>query len=176
MRSLHRLGLFSSIFASTVFGVDIRRLDGSTESKSSLKKMLRIRPRVLESGETEVDDGKQESDCNKLLYTSISFMIEEAENLPVPDSPTIMYASLTWDLDDTIETTMGNETKTQVKRRSTTDTVTESRRQANWEDDGYFEFDNVCGEDKMIIEIYEENSGYVVTSKPFSVSLLSCSI
>jgi hypothetical protein len=153
------------------------RMDGSIEqqfisSLSSRKNKIRMKPRVLGGSEVEVDDGphSSEDECSKLLYTSISFMVEEAENLPCPDSPTEMYTSLLWSTGAVTENTANNVTTTEATTRTTSDTVSLSKRSADWENDGYFDFDNVCGEDKIIFQMYEENSGYL-SSTDSSVEL-----
>jgi hypothetical protein len=179
----HIILLFQSFYiglicAVTKSGVQELRMDGTSSEKqmrsySPIKNIRAKHIRALGDTEVEVDGVNQATvECNKLLYTSISFMVEQAQNLPVPDSPSEMYTSLLWNTGDVKEVTVNNDTKTQAITRTSSDTVTVSKRSAGWDKDGYYDFDNVCGEDKIIFEIYEENGGYLSSSDSTEVDTL----
>ena len=72
-----------------------------------------------------------------------------------------MYTMLAWnseDYDDTITEVVGDRTVERAAHRTSSQSVTASRI-ASWESDGFIAFQQVCGEDQIVFNIYNEKDG-----------------
>jgi hypothetical protein len=123
---------------------------GATAASNNLFAKLRFMSSkddpVSDDASTETDTQGALADCTNRLYSSISIEVDDAQNLPLPDSPTDMYVAFKWYEED-VETITGtdNVTVTEASARTTAQRVTAPRREASWEDDGFYTFPYVCG-------------------------------
>ena len=120
------------------------------------------------------DDSVEARDCSKGQFTSVDFEVTEVENLPLPSLPSSMYTTLMWKNgynEDTATEIVANVTVTTALRRTLSEVVDENR-QASWESSGWFHFDAPCGEDRIIFDIYAENSGYINPEVPNADQLI----
>jgi len=97
--------------------------------------------------------------CTQNQYTRISFQVEDAQNLPLPADPSEMSIAIKWSENDVKITHVGNDTVIEPNTVSSVAVVASPDRDASWKEDGWFDFEQKCGEDRVTFEIWEKSTG-----------------